>query len=132
MLLVRPYSEEDFEQVKALHKKQGLDYELPDLKAPGMLVRGVMEENGQITEALFLRKTAEAYWLFDSAESKRNRLARLQIFHKEMTPAALRCGFEDVHCWIPPEVSGQKLFDRTMLRLGWERPEWTCYSRRLE
>lgn len=130
-MIVRHYSESDLEQVKALHAKQGLAYELPDLEAPGMLVRVVVEENGLIQHAAFLRKTAETYWLFDPDEPKRDRLGKLLALHKEMNGAAKRVGLEDAHCWIPPEVAADKLTDRTMQTLGWERPLWVSYCRKV-
>lgn len=131
--LFRHYSADDLEQVKALHAKQGLDYELPDLEKPSMLVRVVIEDEGRIRHAAFLRKTTEAYWLFDPAESRRERLGNLVILHKEMQPIAERMGIEDVHIWPPPEaLEANPAFAATMLRLGWEKPLWPCYTRKVK
>jgi hypothetical protein len=129
-MLVRPYIASDAEAVKALHHKQGLEYELPDLEAPGMLVRAVIEEDGEITDAAFLRKTSEAYWLFDPASAKRDRLGKMLVLSKELVGPAARAGFEDVHAFLPPHIVDTKL-DRTLLRLGWVHPLWTCYSRKV-
>lgn len=96
-----------------------------------MLVRAVMEEPQGISHAMFLRKTAECYWLFDPAESKRERLGRFMVMQKEMIVAAKRVGLDDVHAWIPPDVLDTKLH-RTFLRLGWFKPEWASYSRKVE
>lgn len=130
-MIVRHYSPEDFEQVKALHARQGLAYELPDLEAPAMLVRTVIEEEGRITHAAFLRKTAECYWLFGPEEKRRERLGKLIVLHREMKPSAERMNLEDIHCWIPPGVISPAMH-LTMLNMGWVRPEWTCYSRKVE
>lgn len=129
-MIVRPYTSSDFEWVKALHKMQGLAYELPDLEAPQMLVRTVIEEHGEITHAAFLRKTAEAYWLFGK-QTRRERLGRMLVLQKEMTPAALRAGFVDVHSWIPPAVLSPAMH-KTLLRVGWQKPEWVSYFKPLE
>lgn len=129
-MIVRPYSSEDFEQVKALHAKQGLAYDLPDLDAPSMLVRCVIEESGKVTHAAFLRKTSEAYWLFDAEQTRRERVGNLLILSREMALPAKRAGFEDVHAFLPPEIVTKSLH-RTLLYLGWEKPEWVCYSRRV-
>ena len=130
-MIVRPYSSEDFEQVKALHARQGLEYELPDLEAPSMLVRCVIEEEGKVTEAAFLRKTSEAYWLFDPAESRRERLGKLLVLSREMVEPAKRANIDDVHAFLPPQVLNNCLH-RTLLHLGWFKPEWVCYSRNVE
>ena len=129
-MLVRPYIAADHDAVKALHQKQGLAYELPDLEAPSMLVRAVIEQDGEITDAAFLRKTSEAYWLFDPVTLKRDRLGKLLVLSKELMGPAGRAGFEDVHAFLPPHLVDVKL-DRTLLRLGWVHPLWTCYSRKV-
>jgi hypothetical protein len=129
-MLIRPYTAEDLEAVKALHQAQGLEYDLPDLDAPSMLVRAVIEEEGVVTHAAFLRKTSEAYWIFSPQESKRERLGKLLVLSKEMTGPATRAGIEDVHAFIPPLVI-DKALDRTLLNLGWVRPLWTCYVRKV-
>lgn len=124
---VRPYCDTDLGAVLELHRRQGLDYALPDLDK--MAVGCVIEEGQHITHALFLRPTCEAYWMFrPDAEWKRQTLARLLVLHKEVIPAAVAVGFEDIHCWIPPTVLDKKLHG-TMLKLGWEQPLWTCYRR---
>lgn len=93
-------------------------------------VRAVVEEEGQITHAVFLRKTSEAYWIFSPAESKRERLGKLLAISRELVRPADRAGIEDVHAFIPPQVIDVKL-DRTLLNLGWVKPLWTCYTRRV-
>jgi hypothetical protein len=130
MLLVRPYTKYDEADVKALHAKQALNYVLPDLEAPSMLVRAVIENDGRITNAAFLRKTTEAYWIFDPAETKRQRVGNLLLLNKEMKKPAERAGIEDVHAILPPQIVTESLH-RTLLYLGWEKPLWTCYSRKV-
>lgn len=129
-MLVRPYSSEDLAQVEALHQAQGLDYELPNLEAPSMLVRCVIEEEGQITHAAFLRKTSEAYWIFSPEQRKRERLGKMLVLAKEMSRPAARAGIEDVHAFLPPQIVNDCLH-KTLLRLGWVKPLWTCYSRKV-
>lgn len=129
-MLIRPYTREDFPEVKALHASQGFEYALPDLDAHSFLVRCVIEENGRVTHAAFLRKTSEAYWVFDPAQSRRERLGRLLAISKEMAAPAQRAGIDDVHAFLPPQIVNETLH-RTLLRLGWERPLWTCYSRKV-
>lgn len=130
-MLVRPYVREDLPAVEALHREQGFAYDLPDLESPSMLVRAVIEENGRVTHAAFLRKTSEAYWIFSPEERKRERLGKLLVLAKELPAPADRAGIEDVHAFLPPQIVTESLH-KTLLRLGWEKPLWTCYSRKVK
>ena len=131
MIVVRHYGEADLARVKELHAKQGLEYALPNLDADTMLVRTVIENGNGVTNAAFLRKTAEAYWLFDPAEGrKRDRAGILLVLHKELNAMAKRAGFEDCHIWVPPDLA--KRFEGTLFHLGWKKPEWTCYHREVK
>jgi hypothetical protein len=124
---VRPYRESDFGAILDLHRRQGLDYELPNLDR--MAGSCVIEEGlgHEITHAVFLRGIVEAYWIYAaSREWKRQTLARLLVLHKEVEIIAARNGIEEIDCWIPPQVLDRKM-DLTMLKLGWEKPLWTCY-----
>lgn len=130
-ITIRHYGKDDFNAVAALHAKQGLDYAMPDLDSDNMLVRVVIEDEGRITHAVLLRKTCEAYWIFDpTADRVRERLQKFFMIHKEVIPQARIAGFEDMHCWLPPHLAERKALDGTMMRLGWSRPLWTCYNRR--
>lgn len=122
---------DDLAEVQALHQAQGFDYELPDLEAPQMLVRSVIEENGRVTHAAFLRKTSEAYWLFNpAADRKRDRLGKFLALSNELVAPAERAGLEDVHAFLPPPIVTEQLH-KTLLRLGWVKPLWPCYSRKV-
>jgi hypothetical protein len=129
-MLVRPYTKEDLPEIQAMHASQGFAYELPDLDAPQMLVRAVVEENNEITDAFLLRKTSEAYWLFRPGQRKRERIGKMLMFAKELVGPATRAGFDDVHAFLPPEIVNQTLH-RTLLNLGWVKPLWVCYSRKV-
>lgn len=125
MILIRPYTEADLEQVKSLHKAQGFDYELP---SELLSASAVIEESGEITHALLLRMTSEAYWLFDPKnQSRRERLGRMLMLKKEVSFIAKKIGLEDVHAWLPPELSENKCLNATLLKIGWERMHWQPY-----
>jgi hypothetical protein len=127
-MIVRPYCESDLGAILDLHRRQGLDYTLPPLDE--MAASCVIEEGGNVTHAVFLRGIVEAFWLFDPArEWKRQTLARLLVLHKEAETIAARNGISEVDCWIPPQVLTPKM-ELTMLKLGWEKPLWTCYRHR--
>ena len=129
MILVRPYESRDRDAIDRLHQAQGLNYVAPawDETAVSCLV----EVDGEIQTAAFLRKTAETYLLLDpnAAIGKRERLGQLMILHKEMREPAKRAGLTDVHCWLPPELEPR--FGKLLQHMGWSKPLWPCYSREI-
>jgi len=128
LILARPYEPADEPRVRELHQRQGLKYELPALHE--MSVRIVIEENGIITHAGFLRLTTEAYWLFEPGETKRRTLGRLMMLQREMNLQAKNLKLNDVHCWLPPELSQR--FGKILLKLGWKQPLWTCFAKEVK
>lgn len=129
-IIVRPYEAKDRKTVEALHRMQNFGYEAPDWSK--MLVSAVVEVDGQVAMASFLRKTAETYLLLDpdSENKKREKLGQLLILHKEIVNPALKAGLTDFHCWLPPQIDLK--FGRLLMHLGWEKPLWTCYSKAVE
>lgn len=130
MILVRPFEMGDQAAIERLATSQNLPYEKPEW---GSLDLGaVVERDGAISSAVFLRKTAETYLLIDPAAElrKRERIADLLILHKELVAPAKRAGFSDLHCWVPPELE-QRHFGRLLLHLGWTKPLWASYSREI-
>lgn len=126
-MLVRPYRDSDLESVLDLHSRQGLPYELPPLE--DMMASCLIEEGGNVTHAVFLRMTAETYWLFDgNREWKRQTLGRLLVLHKELQPIAAISGLKDIHAFIPPTILTTKT-ENTMMTLGWKKALWPCFSR---
>lgn len=129
-MIVRPYRDSDLGAILDLHRRQGLGYELPELNK--MALSCVIEEGGNITHAVFLKGIVEAFWLFDpQREWKRQTLGRLLVLHKEVEVACRHHGIEEVDCWVPPQVLDSKM-EKTMLKLGWEKPLWTCYRHSVE
>jgi hypothetical protein len=125
-IVCRPYGSDDADRVKALHASQKLDYPLPDLEAEQFLVRCVLEEDGIVTAAAFLRKVANAYYIADPANgSKREKLGKLFILRRELTAAAQRAGFNEVEAFVPPDM---EKFGNLLTRLGWKKNFWPCYS----
>ena len=127
-IVARPYRDtvEDAYEVCRMHAEMGFDYDLPDLAAT---VSCLIEVDGVARTACFLRPTVETYFLSDGTGTRRDQLGRLLIVDRELRAAAKRRGFEDAHCWIPPEIEPE--FGRLLLHLGWERPLWPSYSRRI-
>lgn len=125
-VVIRAYGPGDEAQVKDLHRAQGHDYSLPDLADAHVTV---IEETGVITHVLALRRTTEAYWIFDPKDRHRDIVGRMLLLNKEVPRLARQLGYHDVFCWIPPNVSDVKSFDSLLLNMGWTKPLWTCYAR---
>lgn len=95
-----------------------------------MCVRIVIEENGVVTHAGFLRLTTEAYWLFEPGETKRRTLGRFMMLQREMNLQAKSLTLKDVHCWLPNELSEK--FGKILMKLGWIKPIWTCFAKEVK
>lgn len=119
-ILIRPTIEADRAQLALLHAAQGLKYELPD----GWLLGATIEIDGAIDRAVLLRKTTEAYYLFDPAHqhSRKMELGLMLALQKEMQEPMKRVGVGDCHAWVPPKIAKQ--FGKLLLHLGWTRPKW--------
>jgi hypothetical protein len=126
-IFARPYRKEDFPAIFRMHREMGFDYRLPNLQKT---VSCVIEVDGEPQMAGFLRKTAETYLLMHRDAPKRDQLGRLLILHQELAAPARRAGFDDIHAWLPPEID--KPFGRLLLHLGWTKPLWPSYSRKVE
>ncbi len=94
----------------------------------GELCSARARRDSAIIAAVFLRLTAEAYFLLDpGAGSPRDRWRALLLLHEAARGDANRRGLDDAHAWLPPQVA--RAFGRRIERLGWTREPWPCYSR---
>jgi hypothetical protein len=157
---IRAYADNDLDQLRKIHARQGFAYPFPDLSdplfmtklvlvgsdrggalggaQPGMAVPLKEPEQGSavsgeqgIVGAALLRLTAEAYLLLDKdCGSPRERWQCLLTLHEATRREALARGLEDVHAWLPPEIATR--FGRRLTQLGWVRDDaWTPFCRRL-
>lgn len=127
-IVVRPAGVEDCEAVKLFAITP---YAQPDWKS--MDVSAVVERDGVISSAVFLRKTAETYLVLNPAIPlrKRDRLGEFLLMHHELVKPAARAGFTDIHCWLPPELE-EKKFGRLLMHMGWTKALWPSYSREVK
>lgn len=128
MIVVRPFAEDDKPAIAAMHAAQGFHYDEPDWSR--MLLSAVVEVDGRVEMAAFLRKSSEAYLLLTPQTNRRGQLGQILMLHRELLRPAKRVGFEDVHCFLPPEIAAK--FGKLLMHMGWEKPLWTCFSRRVE
>jgi hypothetical protein len=120
--------ENDWDELRRIHSAQQMPYEFPDLSNPLFLTKVVAETGGKIAAASFLRLTAEAYLLVDREYgAPTDRWRAVTLLHEVMRGEAARRGFDDVHCWLPPQIAGA--FGRRLGSLGWKKEPWDCYAR---
>lgn len=124
---IREYRSADLPGLRQMHAKQGFRYDLPDIDDASFLLRAVVEDDvGEPVMAVLARLTSEVYLLADpEAGTPRDRWQWLLSLHQAATQEAWRRGFDDAHCWLPPQIS--RSFGKRLLRLGWSQPAWTCY-----
>jgi len=114
------------EALAYLHK---FDYQWPkDLNTPLFPIkRAVMDDNGTILAAATLKVEAEAYlWVDNSSNDPQKLWEGIQALHEDIRVKALKIGFDQVHCSLPPEVSGK--FAQRLESLGWKQARpWPFY-----
>ncbi len=116
--------------VGALYDATGLDFCLPSLEDPLVVLAAGVELGGRLALAALARLTAEIYLVTDrSVGHPAERLAALVALERAGTRALWRRGLADAHCWLPPPVA--RSFGRRLVRLGWVREDWPCYWRPL-
>jgi hypothetical protein len=131
---IREYTAADLDSLRRLHSAQGMPYQFPDLTNPLFLTKLVIERDSpnadsrEVVGAILLRLTSEAYFLLDPrAGTPRDRWQALLTLHEAARTDAARCGLDDAHAWLPPQVANA--FGRRLSRLGWFREPWPSFSR---
>lgn len=89
-MLIRPYTDADFDALRLAHASQGFAYPFPDLRDPIFVSKLVLEgDAGQVVMASLARLTCELYLLMDrdasessSAGNPQERFARLLALHQ--------------------------------------------------
>jgi hypothetical protein len=127
--MIRDFEPKDLDSLNLIHKSQGFDYALPEFSSPLLLVKKVREENGRVVGAMFLRLTAEAYFLCEgSPVSKARSIEELQ---PEVDREAFLKGLDEYVCVIPPEIAEN--FAPVLERRGFEKlRDWPLWQRSLD
>ena len=94
-------------------------------------MRKVVEDNGTVALASFLKMTAEAFVLVDHNHQTPDwRWLALQKLTACTLSEAAKKGVEDVSAWIPPQLD--RSFGERLIALGAIRSPWPAYSFILE
>lgn len=128
---IRTLATADAPRLGELFRRQGFDYELPDLRAL-VATQGLIDPgnaDGEIVQAVLARPTVELYFLADESWRtpawRREGLAKI---HESMRLELHGKGFEDVHVFLPPEKA-RSFGKRLMNDFGWTKPLWTPLTR---
>lgn len=123
---IREYQSADLQQLVSIYQRQGFDYDFPNLEpAPGKqdplyFSKRVLEDQGQVEQAVIARMTCEIYLLMDpEAGTPEERWQKFQALHADVEQELFYKGLDDAHCWVPPELVDT--FEKRMKIMGWNR-----------
>lgn len=128
---IRDYQPEDWQAIKKLHENSGLPPAcLADVSDPLFVLRRVIESEGRIAMAAFVRITSEPFLLVDHAIGKpEDRWALLWALTEDICRKAKERGIDQLTAWIPPDV--EKSFGERLIALGFQPSKWKSYTRNL-
>ena len=139
---VRLYTDDDLEAVVKIHAANGLppaclpacckrDANGNPINAPLFFMRKILEDDGRVALASFLKLTAEAFVFVDHehGDAERRWLALQKLTACTLSEAAKK-GVEDVTAWIPPQLD--RSFGERLIALGFVKSPWQSYSAVLE
>jgi|SRR5882672_2728044 len=127
--MIRDMQDSDHEEIKALHKRQGFQYNLPKLDSPLILVSKVREIDGRVVAAEFLRITAETFLLVEGSPVEKGRA--IEELQPEVDREAKQKGLEDYVCVVPPEI--EESFEPALRKMGWNPTrDWKMWYRSLD
>lgn len=129
--LVRDYTPEDFEAVRAIHDSTHIDYKMPNLNEPLFLVKKVLEVDGVVRMVLGMRIELECYLWADSSDwaDPEEKLVAIGIMDREGMAEAWLKGVDDAVLYLPP---GMDRFGERLEKLGFTSPRegWRAYSKK--
>lgn len=132
MTVIRNFTMKDLASVERIHRQAGLPAAcLPSAENPLFFIRKVVEDNGTVALASFLKMTAEAFVLVDHNHQSPEWLwmALQKLTGVTLHEAAVK-GIQDVSAWLPPEV--EPSFGSRLEALGFTKSPWASYSTRLD
>jgi hypothetical protein len=126
--IVRDATPADYEALKAMHARSGIDYAFPDLNDPLFFVKKVRVVDERINSALILKLCAETFLLLDEG-TPQDKMTAMRELQAEVLHAAAARGLSEIHASVPSIG-----FDKRLTQLGWEkdRPGWNLWSRQTE
>lgn len=132
-MIIRPYTEGDFEQIRELHRESGLDYDLPSLSGEEFFSRRVVGDGEGVGMAAFLKLTAEAYLICNPKwRNPAWRFEALRQLSMQCNDDARRKKVTEVTAFLPPPMVST--FGRRLGKLDWKkvRNDWQCIYHQVE
>lgn len=135
---VREYRENDLLAIERMWERQEIGYAKPDFSHPRFALKLVLENrDGLIDMAFGARMTTEIFMLMrPEVRAQWDAWARFKELHREGEKRLYGMGFEDVHCWLPPEKVVPRIgrvMARRLRSLGWKRDdEWMPHVKYLK
>jgi hypothetical protein len=126
--MVRDQEFKDIQEIRAIHAKNDLGFELPDFRRK-LVVSKVFTDNDRVVMAAMLRPTTEAYIICDKDwRTPWFRWQVLQELHGMVLEECREQGIEDTQACLDPNV--ERAFGRRLLQCGWRRHIGALYSRK--
>lgn len=124
---------EQYEQARELHRQTGMDYQLPDLESPLLLVKkAVADGEGRLLGFCVLKLTAECMVTLDPDLRPEEKMEVMTTLSPVVIGEAWRLGLDEVMATIHQDV--EKRFTKRLGELGWskDRDGWALWSRPTE
>jgi hypothetical protein len=123
-----PIEYEDMEHLVRIHAASGFDYQFPkDFNTPLFPIKLAATHGATLIAAAALKVEAEAFlWMDHDFGTPEQRMDALEMLNRDLRERALKIGFDQVHCALPPEIAER--FGARLETLGWKlaRP-WPLY-----
>jgi hypothetical protein len=104
---------------------------LADFTNPLFCIREVVEDDGRVAVAGFLKLTGELFLFVDHEhETPQKRWEALQMLAAHGLNKAAQIGLEDATAWIPPDL--EKSFAPRLIDLGFTPSQWHSYTAKLQ
>lgn len=135
---VRLYTDDDLEAVQRIHTANGLppaclpecckrDKDGNPINAPLFFMKKILEHDGKVSMASFLKLTAEAFLFVDHEHGDAEwRWLALQKLTASVLSEAAKKGVEDVTAFVPPDLN--RSFGERLIALGAIKSPWQSYS----
>lgn len=126
-MIVREYTDADYDAIRKLHLKSGFDYNLPSLSSSEFFSRRIISDNSGIGMGAFLKLNAEVYLICNPRwRNPAWRNEALRKLHIICNDDAKDKEVQEIVAWIPPQIANT--FGRRLKKLDWDkcRDGWQC------
>jgi hypothetical protein len=118
----------DQDAIEMIHRKSGIDYQMPDLSGNLVTAVTICEHEDEIVGAIALKIQPETYLWIKPDLDPRLKWDAIRIMQKDILKQAVMLGYRELVAYPPDCV---KKFFKRMITLGWRLPRdgWTTWVR---